>query len=173
MDLFESMPVAAVINNEIFCVHAGLSKGFPLISSIEKLRRPLAIPESGEISDLFWSDPSPAIKEWGPSPRGGTVCWGSAAAHAFMSANSIKTIVRAHQVVRDGVGFPFAPDRSVVTVYSASKGAAGPNTAGFLKVDENGALKNSKLPAVSPDAYMLVYWADRRPLPTIRRAKTP
>ena len=83
-EVFDVMPVAAVIDTKIFCIHAGLSKGFMKLSDIKKIRRPFSLPETGPLADLFWSDPSHSVQEWGPSQRGNTYVWGLKVAKQFI-----------------------------------------------------------------------------------------
>lgn len=47
-DLFNCLPVAALIDERIFCMHGGLSPDLTLINDIEKLPRPTEIPDSGK-----------------------------------------------------------------------------------------------------------------------------
>ncbi len=49
-DLFNFLPVAALIDERILCMHGGLSPDLNLIGDIEKLPRPTEIPDSGEIN---------------------------------------------------------------------------------------------------------------------------
>lgn len=47
-DLFNFLPVAALIDERILCMHGGLSPDLNLIGDIEKLPRPTEIPDSGK-----------------------------------------------------------------------------------------------------------------------------
>lgn len=47
-DLFNFLPVAALIDERILCMHGGLSPDLHLIGDIEKLPRPTEIPDSGK-----------------------------------------------------------------------------------------------------------------------------
>jgi serine/threonine-protein phosphatase PP1 catalytic subunit len=119
LSVFCCLPIAAVINECVFCVHGGLS---PLINSIDEIRaidRPADIPEDGLLADLLWSDPCPTTDDWGPNARGETFTWGPFAAERFMEDNGLIGIIRAHQVASEGYEYPFEPDRRVVTIFSA------------------------------------------------------
>ena len=83
MDLFDYMPLAAVthkqiINNNIFCVHGGLSPDILYIDQIRVLERNIEIPLSGKLCDLLWSDPDDNLVEgYKPNERGSGYFYGS------------------------------------------------------------------------------------------------
>lgn len=136
-EVFETMPLAAVIGGKVFCVHGGISPVLPHISDIKKIRRPTMIPDSGPIADLLWSDPSPSTPngEWGPNQRGTTYTWGHKAATKFLSENNLEMIIRAHQVAFDGYSLPFSGDTKVVTLFTASSYAGEyKNKAAFISI---------------------------------------
>lgn len=160
-EAFDVMPIAAVIDKKIFCVHGGLSRGFMKLSDIAKIRRPLSLPESGPIADLLWSDPSYTVQEWGPSKRGNTFVWGQKVAHKFMEDNGLTMIVRAHQVVYEGYGFPFPSDKSVVTLYSASTSANGAkNIAAYMVITPGAAPKFVQMAQLARNASLAIYWPE-------------
>jgi serine/threonine-protein phosphatase 2B catalytic subunit len=57
VDLFWTLPLAAVVNGTYFCVHGGLSENLKFISDIEKIHRFREIPRKGLMCDMLWSDP--------------------------------------------------------------------------------------------------------------------
>lgn len=145
-ELFNWMPIVAIISHKIFCVHGGLSPVFESLEQIKAIKRPTTIPDTGLLADLLWSDPEKRVKEWGPSERGVTFVWGWSPAKRFLEANKFSVLVRAHQLAMNGIEFPFAPERSVITVFSAP-GYAGEfrNKGAFLKVDQNLVITTSIL----------------------------
>ena len=58
VDSFDHLPIAAIIEDQIFCMHGGLSPHVQKISQIQKVDRHQEIPLDGMINDLLWSDPS-------------------------------------------------------------------------------------------------------------------
>merc|ERR1712080_585774 len=64
VDVFNTLPVAATINDKIFCVHGGLSPELQDLSQIENIKRPTDVPDKGLLADLLWSDPDPLIKNF-------------------------------------------------------------------------------------------------------------
>ena len=69
MDCFNCMPIAAVIEDKIFCSHGGISPALTYFSQINDIHRPLDIPPEGLMCDLLWSDPVSSDINWSPSAR--------------------------------------------------------------------------------------------------------
>lgn len=118
-DVFDYFPIAAIIGGKIFCVHGGLSPQLSELSQIAAMQRPIQIPERGLIVDLLWSDPSPSHDGWHESDRGTSFTFGPDVVDAFLAKNNFDLICRAHQVTAKGYEFPFFPNKSTVTVFSA------------------------------------------------------
>ena len=60
-----------LIDEEILCVHGGLSPDVITLDDILKIDRGQEIPHEGAFCDLVWSDPDESIDTWATSPRGG------------------------------------------------------------------------------------------------------
>jgi serine/threonine-protein phosphatase 2A catalytic subunit len=99
-DVFDYLPVTSVIQNELFCLHGGLSPKLTTLDSIRELDRLKEVPNDGPMSDLLWSDPD-EITGWGPSPRGAGFVFGKDISQSFNHANNLKMIVRAHQLFNE------------------------------------------------------------------------
>ncbi|KAK8866205.1 hypothetical protein M9Y10_009164 [Tritrichomonas musculus] len=118
ISLFDMLPLAAIINDHIFCVHGGLSPDLNSINDIENIQRPLKVPEQGIVADLLWSDPS-TENGFHPSKRDTGYLFGPDVTQNFLDKNDLDLICRAHQFTESGCNFPFLPDRSVLTIFSA------------------------------------------------------
>ena len=116
-DLFDYLPIAALIEGKIFCVHGGLS---PLISTVDQIRlinRKQEIPHEGAFCDLMWSDPDD-IEAWVISTRGAGYIFGWKVVNEFNRINDLNLICRAHQLVNEGFKYWFK-EKNLVTVWSA------------------------------------------------------
>nr|CAD1827259.1 unnamed protein product [Ananas comosus var. bracteatus] len=107
-DCFNCLPVAAVIDDKIFCTHGGLSPELENMDQIRGIERPIDVPDQGLLCDLLWSDPDREIK----------------------GKHDLDLICRAHQVVEDG--YEFFADRQLVTIFSAPNYCGEFNNAGSL-----------------------------------------
>merc|ERR1719447_1175753 len=56
-DLFDYFPLTSVVENQIFCLHGGLSPQIDTLDHIMGLDRVQEVPHEGPMCDLLWSDP--------------------------------------------------------------------------------------------------------------------
>lgn len=56
-DCFNCLPVAAIVDEKIFCCHGGLSPDLQSMENIRRIMRPTDVPDQGLLCDLLWSDP--------------------------------------------------------------------------------------------------------------------
>ncbi|KAL0095232.1 Serine/threonine-protein phosphatase ppe1 [Phycomyces blakesleeanus] len=135
--VFDYLPLAALIDGTVFCVHGGLSPELPSVDSIRTLFRMQELPQSGGPCDLLWSDPEAHVDSWAISPRGGGFLFGYVPTNAFCHNNGVELIVRSHQLVDEGYNYPFA-DKNLVTLWSAPNYCyrCG-NKAAILKIPDN------------------------------------
>jgi len=129
-DVFNCLPISAVVAGKIFCVHGGLSPDLIDYEDVSRIHRPTDVPDSGLLNDLLWSDPSETAYEWEESERGVSYCFGKRIVKKFLERNDLDLVCRAHMIVEDG--FEFFGNRSLVTIFSA------PNYCG--EFDNNGAI---------------------------------
>jgi serine/threonine-protein phosphatase PP1 catalytic subunit len=134
-DCFNCLPVAALIDEKILCMHGGLSPDLERLSQINELERPIEIPDNGLLCDLLWSDPDARIKSWADSDRGVSCTFGSDVVFEFLEKHDLDLICRGHQVVEDG--YEFFAKRRLVTIFSAPNyGGEFDNAGALLSVDE-------------------------------------
>ncbi|XP_002736947.1 uncharacterized protein LOC100378725 [Saccoglossus kowalevskii] len=116
-DCFNCLPIAALVEGTIFCMHGGLSPDLEDLDQVREIDRPLDVPDSGLVCDLLWSDPDEDITGWGENDRGVSYTFGGDIVRSFLKKQDCSLIVRAHQVVEDG--YQFFQKRKLVTLFSA------------------------------------------------------
>ncbi|CAG8001557.1 unnamed protein product [Penicillium salamii] len=134
-DLFDYLPLTALIENQIFCLHGGLSPSIDTLDNIRSLDRIQEVPHEGPMCDLLWSDPDDRCG-WGISPRGAGYTFGQDISEAFNHNNGLTLVARAHQLVMEG--YNWSQDRNVVTIFSAPNYCyrCG-NQAAIMEIDEH------------------------------------
>jgi diadenosine tetraphosphatase ApaH/serine/threonine PP2A family protein phosphatase len=126
-EVFDCLPVAAVVDRKIFCVHGGLSPAFGLIEQIYPIERKRDI-DDGVIADLTWSDPEEVTK-YVPNRRGNGQLFGPQQTRFFLRNNRLGDpdakrdsvnhgfIARSHQLAQTGHTWMHNDD--LVIVWSA------------------------------------------------------
>ena len=134
-ELFNYLPVAALIDEKILCMHGGLSPDLRTIQSISDISRPTEIPDSGLLCDLLWSDPDNTVLEFDENDRGVSVVFGEKIVQEFNKKNDLDLIIRAHQVVDEG--YEFFAQRQLITIFSAPNYCGEfDNSAGIMIIDD-------------------------------------
>ena len=135
-EVFDYLPLGALIEGKIFCVHGGLSPKICYIDQIRLINRVKEIPHAGAFCDLVWGDPDD-IETWQFSGRGAGYLFGCKVVDEFNQLNNIRLIVRAHQLVNEGYKYWFTK-KNLLTVWSAPNYCyrCG-NLASILLLDEN------------------------------------
>lgn len=134
-DSFNCLPVAAVVDEKIFCMHGGLSPELQNMEQIKRIMRPTDIPDTGLLCDLLWADPDKDIVGWGENDRGVSFTFGEDVVGQFLRKHDLDLICRAHQVVEDG--YEFFARRQLVTIFSAPNYCGEFDNAGaMMSVDD-------------------------------------
>ena len=117
-DLFNYLPVAALIDDKILCMHGGLSPDLKNIQSIQDISRPTDIVDYDE------------------NDRGVSVIFGEKVVTDFNKKNDLDLIIRAHQVVDEG--YEFFANRQLITIFSAPNYCGEfDNSAGIMIIDDS------------------------------------
>ena len=118
LKMFGELPVAAVVDGTVFCVHGGISSELETLDQIDHLTKKLSSDEDKLLNDLLWADPSPEVKDFEESPRGASYVFGKAPLDRFLDRNNLECVIRSHEFC-DGISMPFGSDGRIITVFSA------------------------------------------------------
>ncbi|XP_075075541.1 serine/threonine-protein phosphatase BSL3 isoform X6 [Nicotiana tabacum] len=180
--LFNWLPLAALIEKKIICMHGGIGRSINHVEQIENIQRPITMDaKSIVLMDLLWSDPTEndSVEGLRPNARGpGLVTFGPDRVMEFCNNNDLQLIVRAHECVMDG--FERFAQGHLITLFSATNYCGTANNAGAILVLGRDLVVVPKLihplpPATSPetsperhieDTWMQELNANRPPTPT-------
>ena len=134
-DCFNCLPVAAVIDEKLFCCHGGLSPDLGSMDQIRRIMRPTDVPDQGLLCDLLWADPDKETNGWGENDSGVSFTFGPEIVSKFLAKHGFDLVVRGHQVVEDG--YEFFAKRQLVTLWSAPNYRGEFDNAGaIMSIDE-------------------------------------
>ena len=135
-DCFNWLPISALINTRILCMHGGLSTDLHELNNLKQIVRPTEVPDKGLLCDLLWSDPEKDAEDWAPNNRGISVLFNEKLIEKALDELDIDLICRAHQVVEHG--YEFFAKRRLVTVFSAPNYCGEFDNAGaFMTVNKD------------------------------------
>lgn len=117
-DVFDYLPLAAIIDDKYYCVHGGLSPYIKLVDEVAMFERIYEIPDDGPVADMCWSDPDEENRVcWCNNQRGAGKIFGKRPVEEFCQNNMLKCVIRAHQLQMNGYRYIF--DDKLITVWSA------------------------------------------------------
>jgi len=135
--VFDFLPVAATLDNDVFCTHGGIPRclvskqsRMDILKQVSGGATKECIEEQKEskdlLSDLLWGDPTDgktALVDkngFAEGSRGGSACmFTQQAVDEFFLEHGFSLMLRAHQACEDGVSVTMKG--KVVTVFSTSK----------------------------------------------------
>ncbi len=135
-DCFNCLPVAAIIDEKVFCCHGGLSPDLQSMEQIRRILRPTDIPDQGLLCDLLWANPDKDIDGWGENVAGvygedsRSFTFGKDVVSKFLHRHDLDLVVRGHQLVEDG--YEFFAARQLVTLFSAPNFVGEYDNAGAI-----------------------------------------
>ena len=134
--MLSTVPLGAVIDEKIFCVHGGIGPQFESIKQLEDIHRPVHEYDFEPLISAVWSDPFDEIDTYKNSPRGSGYLFGEKAITKFLDDQGLDVLVRGHQSISEGVAYHL--NGKCITVFTASNYCGQtPNMAGILILKHN------------------------------------
>lgn len=116
-EVFNQLPLAAVINHKVIIVHGGLfDRDGVTLDDIRNIDRHCEPPVQGLMCDLLWADPK-ILPGRAPSKRGVSCMFGPDVTKRFLSENNLELLVRSHEVKPEG--YEVCHDGKCITLFSA------------------------------------------------------
>ena len=132
--LFQTLPLAAVVDGSVLCVHGGIGPHFTSVEELRRHEKPVSYRGDKVVEEVLWSDPCPSSAEFATNRvRRCGALFNAKAVARFCENNQVSMLVRGHEARKRGVEMEF--EGSVITVFSTSNymGQCG-NMSGVLYV---------------------------------------
>ncbi|CAF0989318.1 unnamed protein product [Brachionus calyciflorus] len=168
------LPLCAIVNKQLFCVHGGLSPELEKCSDLNKLNRDREPPSTGLMCDLLWSDPATDFNEDKKTSndkqhfsvnlnRGCSYFYNFSAVNHFLKTNDLLCLIRAHEAQDNGFRLYKNLDKtkfpSVITVFSAPNYLDVYNNKGAIIIYDKDTM-NTKQFSASTHPYWLPNFMD-------------
>ncbi|KAF5404594.1 Serine/threonine-protein phosphatase [Paragonimus heterotremus] len=128
MNTFNCLPVVAIIEDRIFCVHSGLVPCFQYTNATsltqlryyitDIIRRPVSLTENFLLTHLTWSEPVVDLHSCGLNPAGLGHWYGEHVVEEFCQRFDLQLVIRSHDYVEKG--YEFMANGKLLTIFTAS-----------------------------------------------------
>ena len=138
-DLFEYLPLAAVINNQILCVHSGIGEHVKTLNDLN-VKRPCNLFNSPVAQEVLWSTPTGNISKEDYSGNNITNTlrtrhFDENMVKEFLAKNKLKMIIRSHDISEQGIEKLF--NDKVLSIFSATNYCGYQNNGAILIIKKN------------------------------------
>jgi diadenosine tetraphosphatase ApaH/serine/threonine PP2A family protein phosphatase len=130
--LYSVLPICAVVNDSIFCVHGGIpydSKSIDCMKSVKSLNFEGKKLLEKAIFEMLWNDPKENLSGFSASYRGsGIQFFGKDVFQNFMRYNNFEYLIRSHECFNEGFRWFF--DKKLLSIFSSE----GYNSYNFASI---------------------------------------
>lgn len=145
-EVFNYLPLAAIINNNIFCISGGLSPDFETLEEINKIDRFVCIDNSDNIFGLMANSPVEysywkflyfynIINGWMQAPKSNEKYFLEEVTERFEKKNKIDLIICGRHLMEDG--FRFFHNNKLISLFSTPDFGINRNKGAIIEIDEN------------------------------------
>lgn len=136
---FNHLPICAILNDSIFCVHGGITsllKSRDELLNIQKVGKKLSSFDLIQ-AELMWNDPNDSILTYCESSRGFGSNFGQEALDNFLKEMKFDLVIRGHQSEYHGYNWPFGEFGGILTVFSAIDYCGFSNKGGVAVISKD------------------------------------
>jgi serine/threonine-protein phosphatase PP1 catalytic subunit len=142
LNIYNVLPLCALINKTILCLHGGISQDKEILKRLKghkcKEFNTLLKLNKESIYQIMWNDPKSEIEGFSNSFRGpGIKFFGNKAFEKFMEYNNLKYLIRAHECFPEGYRWFF--NKRLLSIFSSAnyRGYFSPNPASYAIIKDN------------------------------------
>lgn len=144
---YQYLPLCAIINDKIFCVHGGISnliKSRNDLMNIRKVENELIFLIMKVQTEFLWNDPNKDVLKFAPNARGIGYFFGNDALKEFLKNLNFDLVIRGHQNQLNGYSWNFGNDGGILTLFSACDYCETGNDGAYAIISDNGNISCSK-----------------------------
>ena len=141
LKLYSVLPICAIINNTILCLHGGIPQDIDILKKLRgiKTKEKESILNSVSLGlfQIMWNDPKVGLQGFTESSRGsGIKFFGEDVFDDFMKANYLKLLIRSHECFPEGYRWFF--NNHLLSIFSSAnyRGINSPASYAIIKNDE-------------------------------------
>ena len=145
LSIYEVLPICAVINDNILCLHGGIPEDFDILKKLKNKKHKdfdkttIKLINPG-IFQILWNDPKDVeiLNFSNNRLRGpGIKFFGQKAFDAFMEKNNLQLLIRAHECFPEGYRWFF--NKRLLSIFSSAnyRGYFSPNPASYAIIRDN------------------------------------
>lgn len=137
-DSFKYLPICAILDNSIFCVHGGITsfiKNREELLDLSKVGDQFSYDDSVQ-AEFLWNDPCSLVLNYYESPRGLGCVFGINALSKFLEDLKFDLVIRGHQNEIEGYNWPLGENKGILTVFSAINYCGTSNSGGVAVISK-------------------------------------
>ena len=138
--LYSVLPYAALVDEQILCVHGGIPEDIEILNKLKGIKtdnlREIWNFLSKQLIQITWNDPKEDIKGFIDSFRGpGIKFFGKDVFERFMKANNLRYLIRSHEMFLEGYKWFF--NRRLLSIFSSEnyRGRYSKNPASYALIN--------------------------------------
>ncbi|MFX1379130.1 MAG: metallophosphoesterase [Promethearchaeota archaeon] len=142
IDVYNSLPLSAVINQTVLCLHGGIPQDIEILKKIKGRKckdfSEIFASNAQSIYQIMWNDPKSELEGFSESFRGpGIKFFGKDVFELFMNHNNLDYLIRAHECFPEGYRWFF--NKKLLSIFSSAnyRGIYSPNPASYAIIKNN------------------------------------
>lgn len=123
-NLFDFLPLVAVINNQIICLHSGIGNNFTNLSQINSIKLPCKVKDNPILQDILWNTPELLDKSKEEYNYNNITTkyrknhFNEKMVKAFLNKNRMTMLIRSHDICELGINESY--NKNIITITSAT-----------------------------------------------------
>ena len=138
-DLFEYLPIAAIVNNQILCVHSGIGEHVKTLNDLN-LKKPYNLFDSPIAQEILWATPTGSLLKEDYAANNVTTPlrakkFDENMVTEFLAKNKLKMIIRSHDITDSGIEKLYG--EKILSIFSATNYCGYQNNGAILIIKKN------------------------------------